>query len=436
MPPAVEPGADEALIEILDDCLPASLHLAAWQACQESRWQFGHGSARTSPARFWKMDLDGHPVFDEIWRQLRARCEALAGHKLRVVRQYANGHTFGLGGALHRDDGRSGTFTLLFYPHPEWKLEWEGETVFHRADGEIALASRVVPNRAVFFDSRIFHAGRAPSRHCPELRVTVAFKLEREAATPNTAAAPALRELRSDGIHRVYAASVPASAIAPVIAERLAAIGATVRLPGFAPGQIPPALLEERYGRQARADALKSLAAALTRTALPDGSVASACRLIAGADEGDMEVEIDANHLPSLPMPDFAASPIIRLQPSAEAREQVPAAGDFVRQHLRTQVLDRLDGYAIALFPLQVDHEINIIRASLPAAADIADATLREIAERRLRLGLVIGEMARRLGIRAADTAALENAVIDHFLSAARTEDRPVDAAVLRAMMA
>lgn len=436
MPPAAEPGAAGALIEILDDCLPASLHLAAWQVCQGSHWQFGHGSARNAPARFWKMELDGHPVFDEIWQQLRARCEALAGYKLRVVRQYANGHTFGLGGALHRDDGRPGTFTLLFYPHPEWKLEWEGETVFHRADGEIALASRVVPNRAVFFDSRIFHVGRAPSRHCPELRVTVAFKLERDAAAPDTDAASAVRELRSDGIHRVYAASVAASAIATAVAERLTAIGSTVRLPGFAPGQIPPAVLEERYGRQARADALKSLAATLTRTALPDGSVASACRLIAGADEGGMELEIDATHLPSLPMPDFATLPITRLQPSAEAREQLPAAENFVRQHLRTQVLDRLDGYAIALFPRQVDHEINVIRASLPSEADIADAVLKEIAERRLRLGLVIGEMARRLHIRAVDAAALENAVIDHFLATARIEDQSMDTAALRAMMA
>ena len=34
-------------------------------------------------------------------------------------------------------------------------------------------------NTAVFFDSTILHAGLDPTRHCRNLRVTVAFKLER-----------------------------------------------------------------------------------------------------------------------------------------------------------------------------------------------------------------------------------------------------------------
>jgi Rps23 Pro-64 3,4-dihydroxylase Tpa1-like proline 4-hydroxylase len=61
---------------------------------------------------------------------------------------------------------------------PEWRLEWDGETVFFDAKGEVMAGVRPAPNRAVIFDSRIPHAGRAPSRACTALRVTVAFKLE------------------------------------------------------------------------------------------------------------------------------------------------------------------------------------------------------------------------------------------------------------------
>lgn len=168
-----------ALPLVIDALVPAELHQAAWAACSAKRWYFGNQSdVQSAGVPFWKMDLDGEAVFDRIWAGEQARCEAAAGRRLRVVRQYANGHTFGLGGQPHVDDAREGCHTLLYYPMLVWPREWEGETVFHQANGEIALAVLPAPNRAVLFDSRIAHAGRAPSRRCGTLRVTVAFKLE------------------------------------------------------------------------------------------------------------------------------------------------------------------------------------------------------------------------------------------------------------------
>ena len=111
------------------------------------------------------------------WAAARARCEELTGAPLRVIRQYANGHTYGLGGRTHVDDTQPGHYTLLYYPMPTWAPAWGGETVFHRTNGEIALAVLPKPNRAVLFDSRIPHEGRAPSRDYGGLRVTLAFKL-------------------------------------------------------------------------------------------------------------------------------------------------------------------------------------------------------------------------------------------------------------------
>lgn len=123
------------------------------------------------------MDLDGHPDVDVLWQSVRGRCESLTGTSLRVLRQYANGHTYGLGGRTHVDAAEPDHFTLLYYPMPSWEPGWGGETVFHRNSGEIALAVLPKPNRAVLFDARIPHEGRAPSRDYGGLRVTLAFKL-------------------------------------------------------------------------------------------------------------------------------------------------------------------------------------------------------------------------------------------------------------------
>ena len=165
------------LLNLLPALLPAELQQAVWELTQRPCWLFGTVSMVGRSLPFWKMDLDGEPVMAAAWRHAQPICEGLVQGPLRVVRVYANGHTFGQGGQAHKDDLRDETYTLLYYPMPEWRREWEGETVFY--DGEdIARAWLPMPNRALLFDSRIDHAGRAPSRAFGGLRVSIAFKLE------------------------------------------------------------------------------------------------------------------------------------------------------------------------------------------------------------------------------------------------------------------
>lgn len=145
----------------------------------QKRWYYGNQSAGEAPGiPFWKMDLDDDPTITRLWEVAREGCEKATGQRLQVVRQYANGHTYGLGGQPHVDDKREGTFTLLYYPMPQWRPDWEGETLFYDLRGEMIAGVKPAPNRAILFDSRIPHSGRAPSRNCAALRVTVAFKLE------------------------------------------------------------------------------------------------------------------------------------------------------------------------------------------------------------------------------------------------------------------
>ena len=165
-------------LQILDDLAPEALRAAVWGACLAPRWSFGNRSTTSQSSRpFWMMDLDGVAAADQLFEHARPTCERLAGAPLRVLRQYANGHTYGLGGRPHHDDIRPGTYTLLYYPMPAWEPAWEGETLFFDARGNVAAGIALAPNRGVFFDARMAHSARAPSRDCAELRVTIAYKL-------------------------------------------------------------------------------------------------------------------------------------------------------------------------------------------------------------------------------------------------------------------
>jgi SM-20-related protein len=178
-------ATEPRLLHVIDGFVPAELHAAVWAVCAEKRWYFGHQSnPGEAGLPFWKMDLDGVDVVDRMWEATKAACEGVAGHPLQVVRQYANGHTYGLGGRPHVDDAREGCVTLLYYPMPVWLPEWEGETLFFDPRGNVRAGIAPVPNRAVLFDSRLLHSGRAPSRHCAGLRVTIALKLEPPPAPP------------------------------------------------------------------------------------------------------------------------------------------------------------------------------------------------------------------------------------------------------------
>jgi hypothetical protein len=439
-----------ATFEILDDAIPQRLHQQAASAtCEGSGWRFGHGSRDDAPTRFWKMDLDADPIFDEIWQCLRTRCEALAGTKLRVLRQYANGHTYGLGGAAHTDDNRPGTYTLLYYPITEWRDEWEGETIFYGTKGGLATAVPLRANRAVFFDSRILHAGRPPSKLCPALRVSVAYKLE--AVTPGSedtkktqvveisqdgvnAQNAAVVEISRDGSKRLYGIRIPQEKVDGLVDERLAALGRSIRMPGFRPGEAPRALLDERYGVQTRQEVFRLLAADVVARDLPTGSVASACRLVAGQESGDLQLEVEATHLPHLPDVDFSAAPISHLS-LPDGVEPPPEAAEFLRNYVKSQVLDRLDTYSIPLFPGIVEREFASVWKVIKGQPGVTEAQIRGIAERRLRLGLIVTEMARRLGIHAQYGAELEDKVVAHFTTQARAEERRVDLEELHEMM-
>jgi FKBP-type peptidyl-prolyl cis-trans isomerase (trigger factor) len=169
---------------------------------------------------------------------------------------------------------------------------------------------------------------------------------------------------------------------------------------------------------------------------------------VSGAQSGDVEFRLTVTHLPDLPPFDFSQLTLDRLTASEEnpqaaglTREDATA---IFRSHLKRQVLDRLHAtYSFPLLPAIVEREFAGLWKTVEAQLGTVDAQeraslaaeFRAIAERRVRLGLVVAEMARRQGIHVHQSAALEDAVIDHFVAQAQVSERSATVEELRELM-
>lgn len=150
-----------------------AIELTRWSA----NWKFSQSSNDDDGLTFWYLDLNSTPFFTDI---VANRIREVTGLDFIVDRVYANGQTHGLCGSVHRDrqvceEGEYRTF--LLYTHPEWDLSWGGSTVFYDEQSKQETLVLPKPNHAVLFDSKMPHMGYEPTRHCKELRVSVAFKL-------------------------------------------------------------------------------------------------------------------------------------------------------------------------------------------------------------------------------------------------------------------
>jgi FKBP-type peptidyl-prolyl cis-trans isomerase (trigger factor) len=256
-----------------------------------------------------------------------------------------------------------------------------------------------------------------------------------------------MEELEREGARRVYQVHIAAERLDSLKTLRLEELGRTVRLPGFRPGKIPLNVLEKRYGSKARSEAANRLAAETADRIFAAGGLASSIEALSGTDSGDLELRIAVTHLPDLPALDSAEFAIERLSASPEDVESAglteAAASELFRDHLRQQVLDYLDAaYSFPIAPVLVDREFAAIRQVAesqlePGAANAEGrqsiaAELRVIAERRVRLGAVVAELARRLQIGVTETAVVEEKVVHRLIANARVSDRVISSDELR----
>ena len=143
-------------------------------------WRFGGNSVDDQGFKFWHLDLMNDEFFTKT--MFEKICQDTDQDR-DLHRVYADGQTYGLWGDLREDvtNVEPGKYyTLLYYANPKWENNWGGYTVFIDPATGGTFSRYPTPNSMAFFDSTITHAGLEPTRHCTDIRVTVAFKLSKK----------------------------------------------------------------------------------------------------------------------------------------------------------------------------------------------------------------------------------------------------------------
>ncbi len=146
-------------------------------------------------------------------------------------------------------------------------------------------------------------------------------------------------ELPAEGLKRAFQVLVPAASLAERRDRRLKELGAELKLPGFRPGKVPPAVVKARYGQAVTGEVLEASVQETSRQVITDRGLRPAMQpkieLVNYSDGADLEYKIDLELMPEIPMPDFSAIELER--PKATPTEaEVTAFLDTMRARLAT----------------------------------------------------------------------------------------------------
>jgi trigger factor len=152
-------------------------------------------------------------------------------------------------------------------------------------------------------------------------------------------------ETLTDGLRRGFSISLPAASVEEKRSAKLGEIGKTVRLPGFRPGKVPPAIIRQRYGTAVMAEVLEESVNEATRQVLDDRGLRPAGQpkvdVTQVGDAKDLEFTVEVELLPEIPMPDFKAIELTRLKAEVAPEEVERIMADLAsRQEGREPVTE------------------------------------------------------------------------------------------------
>lgn len=233
-----------------------------------------------------------------------------------------------------------------------------------------------------------------------------------------------------DGTHARFRVELDDDAVRSETDARLAHLAGRVSVPGFRPGRAPASVLRSHYGRRITDEVVDRMAIAVTRELIEERALAPTGRPV---------VEIDPQasscftlHVDLVPAIDLAAVATLRVRAPEPSDE---AAAELARELARRDLFDGLEqAFPIPAPETMVERECaRIERGYLEQVGEAPDSALRgelrAIAERRVRLALLIAEIARQqsLQVPRAEVQALvervaerdpehETELIDYYL--------------------
>lgn len=172
-------------IRCYDDQIPEQLLAECTTEVERRGWQYGWRSNKMLGFGHWNIVLSDSKVErEEVYHEVPQCIQALWDYIQPrfmpttpvLVRSYANAHTFGVEGYIHKDSKFAEDETCVIYYEKDWKPEYAGETVFFNEDDDVIKAVLPRYGRMTIFPGNIPHAGRGVSRICPVARRVLVLK--------------------------------------------------------------------------------------------------------------------------------------------------------------------------------------------------------------------------------------------------------------------
>jgi len=130
-------------------------------------------------------------------------------------------------------------------------------------------------------------------------------------------------ETLAQGLKREYKVVIPAQDLAAKYSDKLAKLTQNVRLPGFRPGKVPPALLRKRYGDALASEVVEEAVSENASKALTDKGLRPALQPklleVGKFEEGkDLEFRFAVEALPDIEPMDFRQLALERVKVGVE----------------------------------------------------------------------------------------------------------------------
>jgi len=177
---------DADKIRCFDNQIPEDLLAECIVEVESKGWQYGWRSNKMLGFGHWNIVLsdskvEREEVYHEVAPCIRALWDYIQPRFMPttpvLVRAYANAHTYGVEGYIHKDSKFAEDETCIIYYEKDWKPEYAGETIFlNEAEDDIIRAVLPKYGRFTIFPGNIKHAGRGVSRICPVARKVLVLK--------------------------------------------------------------------------------------------------------------------------------------------------------------------------------------------------------------------------------------------------------------------
>ncbi len=130
--------------------------------------------------------------------------------------------------------------------------------------------------------------------------------------------------LKQEGLKHEFSITVPRQVVDAQKQLRLVEISKTAKYPGFRPGKVPMAVVEQRHGETARAEALDQAVSDAAEAALSEHKLRPAMQpkieLVSFAEDKDVEFKLAVEVLPEVKIGDFGAialeRPVAEVEPA------------------------------------------------------------------------------------------------------------------------